>query len=148
MKKRTLIILAVIGFALAGGGWYAYREYTRKVKDLAHVKADVEMSASELIAAFETDEAGSNERYLDKIIAVRGTVGALEKNDRGHYTVVLRGDEGMSAVRCSMDSTHQEEIVSISEGSLITLKGACTGFTADELLGSDVILNRAVLQKD
>lgn len=148
MKKRTIIILAVIGFALAGGGWYAYREFTRKVKDLSGVKPDLEISAPELIAAFETDEVGSNERFLDKVVAVRGSVGAVEKNDKGHFTVILRGENGLSSVRCSMDSIHQDEVATLPEGSLVTMKGACTGFTSDELLGSDVILNRSVLQKD
>lgn len=148
MKKKTIIILSIIGFALAGGGWYAYKEYTRKVKDLTKVKADLQLSAGELISAFETNEQKANADYLDKVIAVKGTVKSVEKNEQGHFTVIL-GDEGTpSSVRCSMDSIHQLDVSSLPEGSLVTLKGACTGFNADELLGSDVILNRAVLHQN
>jgi hypothetical protein len=148
MKKKTIIIIAIIGFALAGGGWYAYSEYTRKVKDLATVSAEVQISAAELISAFESNEGKANTSYLDKIIAVKGPVRSVEKNDQGHFTVILGEAGSLSAVRCSMDSSHQEEVASLPEGSLVTMKGACTGFNADEMLGSDVILNRAVLQKD
>jgi hypothetical protein len=44
-----------------------------------------------------------------------------------------------------MDSVYVKELVGIKEGELITVKGSCTGFTHDDLLGSDVILNRCVL---
>lgn len=148
MKKKKIIILAIIAFALGGGGWYAYTEYTRKVKDLSKVKADIELSSSALINAFEADEARANAEYLDKIIAIKGPVKKVEKNERGHFTVILGDPNVLSSVRCSMDSLHQQEVAHLPEGSLVTLKGACTGFNADELLGSDVILNRAVLEKD
>ena len=148
MKKKTLIIIAIIGFALAGGGWYAYTEYTRKVKDLATVSADIELSATELITAFESNEGKANADYLDKIIAVKGPVRSVEKNDQGHFTVVIGEAGSLSAVRCSMDAEHQQDVAALPEGSLVTMKGACTGFNADEMLGSDVILNRAVMQKD
>ena len=146
MKKKMIIIMA-LAIAIMGGGWYGYKEYTRKVKDLKNVKAQVSVDATGLVAAFEKDEAAANALYLGRIMAVMGKVKAVEKNEQGHYTVIL-GDEGnMSAVRCSMDSIHQEEAANFSAGALVTVKGACTGFNADELLGSDVILNRCVVEK-
>ena len=100
---------------------------------------------SGLIQVFEKNEAEANAQYLDKIIAVRGTVRTVEKDDKGYYCVILGKQNSMSSIRCSMDSVHQEEVAGIPAGSVITVKGACTGFNADELLGSDVILNRCVL---
>jgi hypothetical protein len=144
MKKKKIIIMA-LAIAIISGGWYGYSEYTRKVKDLKHVKAHVRIGATGLVAAFEKDEVAANTLYLDRIMAVKGIVKAVEKNDQGHYTVIL-GDEGnMSSVRCSMDSVHQDEVESFSAGASVTIKGACTGFNADDLLGSDVILNRCVV---
>ena len=147
MKKKKVIILAILAFGLAGGGWYAYSEYTRKVKDLTTVRADLDIKATELITAFEKNEAEANAAYLDKVIAVTGRVRSVEKNDRGQYAVILGENNSMSSVRCSMDSTHQADVLYIPEGSQISIKGACTGFNTDELLGSDVILNRSVLNK-
>lgn len=145
MKRKKIILLA-IALAVAGGGLYGFSEYTRKVKDLSKVKAQVSMNAAELIASFEKNEAEANARLLDKIIAVKGTVKTVEKNDLGYYTLVL-GDEGsLSSVRCSLDPRYHRAVENISTGDYITIKGACTGFHADELLGSDVILNRCVLQ--
>jgi hypothetical protein len=148
MKKRTLIILTLILVTLAAAGWYAYSEFTRKVKDLSTVKADIHLNADELIAAFENNEQEANQRYLDKVIAVRGMIRGVEKSEEGNYTVILGEKQTLSAVRCSMDAAHADDLHDLPEGTLVIVKGACTGFKADELLGSDVILNRAVIQRN
>ena len=89
-----------------------------------------------------------NAELLDKIIAVNGYVKEIEKNDQGYYTVVLGDTARVSSVRCSMDAKHINEITGLKKGIAVTLKGACTGFNADELLGSDVILNRCVVEEN
>lgn len=147
MKKKKIrrTILYSLAIAIILGGLYGYKEYTRKVKDLSKVKADVQVEATDLIAAFEKNEAKGNEKYLDKIIEVKGTVRELDKSELGHYSIILGEENSMSSVRCSMDSTHQEDAASLVKGSKVIVKGACTGFNADDLLGSDVILNRCVI---
>jgi len=71
----------------------------------------------------------------------------VEKNGNGFYTVILGEEFLMSSVRCSMDSLHQMDVASLTTGTLVTMKGNCSGFNRDELLGSDVILNRCVIEK-
>jgi hypothetical protein len=44
-----------------------------------------------------------------------------------------------------MDSIHNKEAADVKRGIHIAMKGICTGFNADELLGSDVILVRCVV---
>jgi hypothetical protein len=142
-KKKLLILLVI---ALLVAGWYGYKEYSRTNKDLASVKADIHLSDKELISAFEKNEKDANIKMLDKIIAVTGKVKEVQKDEKGYYTVVLGNEHNMSSVRCSMDSLHRDQASAIAAGSEVTMKGACTGFNADELLGSDVILNRCVVQ--
>ena len=146
MRKKKIIAVTVVS-ALLCGGWYGYKEYTRKVSDLSKVKADMSLHALELISAFEKNEDLSNANYLDKIIEVGGNVKEIERNDNGHFTVVLGEELQLSSVRCSMDSTYQERLGQLRKGSSVTIKGACTGFNTDELLGSDVILNRCVVNQ-
>jgi len=147
MKKKRIII-AAITILILGGGWYGYKEYTRMLPDLSRVKADMRMSGQELIAAFEKNETAANQAYLDKIVAVQGTVKAIEKDEKGFYTISIGEEGSLSSVRCSMNVEHQDEIAQLAKGSIATIKGAVTGFNADELLGADVILNRCVIEKN
>ncbi|MFI5188446.1 MAG: hypothetical protein ACHQF0_17065 [Chitinophagales bacterium] len=146
MKTKQKITLALL-IMIAGTSWYGYKQYTRKNTDLAYAKADLEITSSNLIKSFETNEKLSNEKFLDKIIAVSGKVSEINKDEKGYYTLVLGEDSSMSSVRCCMDSVHQQTVFSLKSGDRVTIKGACTGFNADELLGSDVILNRCVVKK-
>jgi hypothetical protein len=141
------IILAVILIAIVGGGWYGYKEYTRGVKDLSGVNADLRMSTPDLLNAYEKDQAQANAQFLDKVISVSGKVKKLEIDDKGDYTLVLGEANSLSSVRCSIDSAHQASAANLAEGSRVSVKGACTGFNSDELLGSDVVLNRCIIEK-
>jgi len=144
MKRFILVLLVIVVLACV---WYAYRLYTAKVPSLTEVKADASISATELIAAFEKDSASANKRYLGKILEVNGNIKSVEKESS---TVSLGNTEGNSSVRCSMDSAFVKDIATLNPGSEITIKGNCTGFMGDELgmgLGSDVQLNRCVLEK-
>ena len=143
--KRFLAILLVI--VLLAAGWYGYKLYTGKVPSLTEVKADAIINATDLIAAFEKDSASANKQYLGKILEVSGNIKSLEKESS---TISLGNSEGNSSVRCSLDSAFVKEIDNLNPGSAITIKGNCTGYMPDETglgLGSDVILNQCVLEK-
>lgn len=141
MKRTFFFIILALVIVL---GFYGYREYMRGNKDLQEVAPEVTLSAPVLIKAFETDSAGANKSYLGKILAVSGTVKSVEK-EAGSATVILGEPGTMSSVRCSMDTAHLAKVAAVKEGQAVTVKGACTGFNQDELLGSDVVLNRCVL---
>jgi hypothetical protein len=141
MKRIILILLLIV---ILAGGWYAYRAYTGKVKSLTEVKTEVSITAQELITAFEKDSAAANKQYLGKVIEVTGNVKSVEQEE-GSATVSLGESGTMSSVRCSIDTAHIQQAASLQEGNTVTIKGSCTGFMAEELLGSDVILNRCVL---
>lgn len=147
MKRKNILkyIVLPILLIIAAGALYIYKEYNRTQKDTSKLKPDYSVTASNLINEFESDEQTSNKKYWDKVIEVEGITKELVKDDKGFYTIVLGDSSIMSSVRCSIDSTHNIEIASIITGKKIKLKGICSGFNADELLGSDVILVRSVL---
>jgi len=142
IKKKIFIGVAVLATA---AGLYGYKEYNRKNRDLASVRADIKIHSADLINAFEKNETEANKKFLDKVIQVDGAVKEVIKDEKGYYTLVLGKDGEMSSVRCSMDTVHQQETAGVLKGNNISLKGICTGFNADELLGPDVILNRCVI---
>jgi tRNA_anti-like len=82
-------------------------------------------------------------------VAVKGMVKSVTKIENT-FTVVMGDTADMSSVRCLIDSMHVEGVSGLQRGATVTIKGALTGFKKDEtgLLGSDVELNRCVLQQE
>lgn len=144
-RKKILIILTVVLVLIGAAAWYIYKEYNRTQKDTADLRPDYSLTATNLIQEFETDEQSSNKKYWDKVIRADGIVKDVARDDRGFYSVILGDTSSVSSVRCSMDSVHNQEAATIQKGTRVIMKGICTGFNIDELLGSDVILIRCVV---
>lgn len=149
MKRKKIIwtIILTLLVVIAGAGYYAYKEYNRKNKDLKHEKADFSLAATDLINEFAANDTASNAKYLGKVVEVSGLIKDIVKDEKGYYTIVIGDTTSMSSVRCSMDSAHNADAGLVSKGNPVSMKGICTGYMSDALLGSDVILNRAVLKK-
>lgn len=147
MKRKKIIryIVLPLLLILAAVAIYIYKEYNRTHKDTAKLKPDYSLEAANLVKEFESDEHASNNKFWDKVILVEGIVKEIIKDDRGFYTLALGDTSSMSSVRCSIDSAHSHEATSVIQGSRVAVKGICSGFNKDELLGSDVILVRAVV---
>lgn len=147
MKRKKIIRYVVLPLLLilAAAAIYIYKEYNRTHKDTAKLKPDYSMQAANLVKEFEADEHGSNTKFWNQVIRVEGIVKEVQKDDRGLYTLALGDTSSISAVRCSIDSMHSHEAANIKKGDPIAVKGICSGFNKDELLGSDVILVRAVV---
>ena len=63
--------------------------------------------------------------------------------------VLSLGDaNGFSSVQCSMDSSHAKMYTDIKEGQPVSLKGMVTGGRTEEMFGTDIILNRCVVEMD
>src|SRR5687768_2581145 len=146
MSRKKIIIGAIV-LAVLIVGIYAYREYTRTVKSLSGVEADVKTEATALIAEFEKDELAADKKYHNKIIAVNGIVKGVDEV-QNTFSISLGDTTNMSAVRCVIDSAFAKSVSSLNRGMVITVKGAITGFKKDDtgLLGSDVELNRCVIE--
>jgi uncharacterized protein YyaL (SSP411 family) len=147
MKRKKIIrfIILPLLLILAAAALYIYKEYNRTHKDTAKLKPDYTVTAASLIQEFETSERSSNKKYWDKVLRVEGMVKELTHDEKGFYSIVLGDTASMSSVRCSVDSAHSTEAAALQIGSHIAVKGICTGFNTDELLGSDVILVRTVV---
>lgn len=140
--------MVVLTLTIAAAAFYFYKEYNRKNKDTAGLKPAYTIAASLLIKEFETDEFSAGKKYSGKIISTGGIVKDVIKDDQGFYSVILGDTSSMSSVRCSLDSTHNNEAIELQKRVHATVKGVCAGYTTDELLGSDVILVRCVIDSN
>lgn len=146
MKVKYLLVAAAV--LMICGAIYAFSEFNRKAEDLADAKVKQTVAAAEIIEAFAKDEHAANQKFLGQIIAVKGSITNIEPDSKGCYTLVLGGaTSSLSAVRCAMDSVHNDDVKNLEKGMQVTVKGNVTGYQADDtgLLGSDVELNRCVI---
>ena len=141
--KRFKTVFIILGIIALGAAIYGYLEYTRTFPSLADVEASAQLNAADLITAFETDEAGATATYVDKVLEVNGILSDI-RDENNVITLTLSPESGMGSILCDMDSTFAEKARKLQIDNKVTLKGECKGFNADELLGSDVILNRCV----
>ena len=146
MSGKKRILLAVV-LVLVAAGIYVYQEYNRTNVNISTEKPAYIISATELITAFSGDDSVASKKYVGKIISVTGMVKNVLKDDRGYYTVSLGDTSSMSSVRCSVDSMYTNRAASIRQGVNVKIKGNCTGYNEDELLGLDVIVNRCVIEE-
>ena len=152
MKKKKIILLAVVVLVMISvAAFIGYNLFNKNTKHLDGSKADLKISAADLIKKFETDEAAANKEFLGKkldfIITVSGPVKEIIKDETGAYTVVLGDSTTKSSVRCSIDSMQNQQAASLNAGSNVSIKGAITGFMKEDLgIGSDVVLNRCVIE--
>jgi uncharacterized protein (DUF1330 family) len=144
--NRKKIILLLFLLAAVAAAWYGYKEYTRTNKNLASAKADFVLVATDLIKEYESNDSLSAKKYNGKILELTGQVKAVEKDDKGYFTIVIGDNNSMSAIRCAIDSVHKDRVTGLINQSSVTIRGACTGYNKDEMgLGSDIILNRCVV---
>ncbi|MBL0271728.1 MAG: hypothetical protein IPQ06_01325 [Chitinophagaceae bacterium] len=147
MKRKKIIRYVLLSLLLIGGtsAIYIYKEYNRTHKDTARLKPVYSLTATDLEKEFEGNETATTQKYADKVLRVEGIVKEVVKDDKGFYTVVLGDTLSMSSVRCSIDSLHSKDVMEVKKGTTLAVKGICSGFNADEMLGSDVILIRSVV---
>jgi hypothetical protein len=145
MTKKRMIIGGIV-VVIVMTAIYAWYQYNRTVQGLSDVQADYSVEASALINEFVSNEDSANKKYLNKILSVKGAIKSIEPGESAG-TIVLGDTTDMSGVRCVLDSTANSTTGSLQRGSVITIKGAITGYNKDEtgLLGSDVQLNRCVI---
>jgi hypothetical protein len=146
MKKGTIRWLLVILVLVLIGAGYAYREFNRKPADLEDATPVVSTTSSKMLEEFSNDFEKANQQYLGKVVQVKGIISGVETDEKGFLTVVLKDPSSSSSVRCSMDSLHTKQTPELSVSKEVSIKGICTGYSADEFgIGADLLLNRCIV---
>lgn len=147
MKKRTLFTIAAVILLLGlAGFFYGYREYYRTHADSASLKADFSVGVGSMLDEFSRDAVASENKFRNKVVEVTGTIKELDLSDPGAFIIALGDSLSMNAVRCSVDSLHNATVLQAKMGEKAIIKGVYSGYNADELLGTDIILVRCAVK--
>ena len=126
--KRILVSLVVLAIIGAGVGYYMYN---KPVESLEHKKADIVISADQLLKEYESDETSANEKFLGKVIEVNGKVTGISNED-GKKKVNIETSNPMSAIICEMEENMSTG--DMKEGDNVKMKGMCSGYLSDVIL--------------
>ncbi|HET9057384.1 MAG TPA: hypothetical protein VFN30_11130 [Chitinophagaceae bacterium] len=122
-KKIGSVIILILAITIA---YIGYKKYTAGPVDIKSAKAFT-VAASKLLQDYSNAETEANKRYLGKILVVTGEVKEVAKNQEGQSIVILKTDDPINSVNCTME----EKPVQFQPGSTVSLKGLCTGYLMD-----------------
>ncbi len=138
MKKRYRYLLAFVVLAILAAVLVWKYTFRKAEISVAGKKTDVQLEASKLLTAYETDENAANSLYLNKIVGVSGLVESVTEESTG-VSVYLKESGAVSGVICSFDKSVLDP-GKLKKGQIAHIKGICTGYLMD------VVLNRCSLE--
>ncbi|MBI1223646.1 MAG: hypothetical protein GC192_00285 [Bacteroidetes bacterium] len=128
--KKFLIVTLIL---LLGAGIFGYMQWNKPHQDIAAAKSDVTITATDLVAAFDSNEDEANAKYNDKIVEITGTVKETTQAD-GKTNVSLDAGDSMSGVTCELDDLSTPKRTTFNPGEQVTFKCTCTGKLLDVVL--------------
>jgi hypothetical protein len=129
--KKVLLLLLVVALAVAGIGVYVWNKPHETVED----RKALVIAADSLANAFLSDEQQANQKFLNQVIEVTGTVLEAGKNQDGKPVITLGVADPLSGIQCTM----RENNVVAEVGKRMTIKGFCNGYTLVVLLSDCIV---------
>ncbi len=132
--KKIIIPLIILGLIAGGIGFYMYN---KPVASLEKKKADVTITAEQLLADYEENEQTANDKYLGKVVEVSGKV-AQVTTDNGKDKVLFETSNPISMVIAELDEGNSATGLQVGEQAKV--KGMCSGYLSDVILVRSTIV--------
>ncbi len=140
MTKGIKIAAAVLAILTIAAAYGLYR-YNEPPADTREEAADIQITAVELARAFNRDEEVANRNYVDKVLLVTGKFTRIEYDPSGVATLYLDSGNPLDFVICSFYKEETPALKNIAPGTMVRVKGICSG----KLM--DVVLNKCSMVK-
>jgi hypothetical protein len=134
-SKKILLSLSFLTLTVM---IYAAYLYFKPVQSLKRLDSTFSVSAVELVNDYESNEIDANEKYLNKIIEVKGSIDDIEINEMG-INIKLDAQNDISSVVFEMEK--KSVISELHIGDIVVIKGICTGYLMDVVLVQGIILD-------
>lgn len=136
-KKGILFIFLIIAII---GGVIVLKIANKSHLDVSSTLPKISISATKLIDEFLLDETKANKNYLDKLIAVNGTISSIKiKEEKG--IISLKTEDDFGSILCHLSEEATKNMSHLTNGQSIQIKGICTGFLMDVILVRCEIIN-------
>lgn len=115
--------------------FYVFKESATTV---ASQKADFVVEAGDLLSTFEKDEKVANDKYLNKIVEVKGLVDNVT-DTKDDITVYIKQKGKTSGIMCSFDKKEFKR-KGAKSGDEVSVKGICSGYLMDVILNKCAVV--------
>lgn len=92
--------------------------------------ADMELTVGEILTAYEEDDVAADEKFMNKVLRVTGTVSLIDIKDKLdiHY-IRLKGSGGdpWQSLQCMFDKKHSKALEQLEKGQTVTVQGRYSG---------------------
>jgi hypothetical protein len=132
---RTFLIVLLVGFS------YGFYQWNKPHKAINAEPITATIDAINLLKEFQKNETSANQKYLDKVIIVKGKVREVKENQSSEMVIILESNDVMSTVSCTVESSQKSAFIKLSKGDIVRIKGLVTGFL------EDVVLIKCFLEK-
>jgi len=102
---------------------------------------EITIAAAEISKVYNNDEKAANARFIDKIVALEGTIADVTTDENGATVFLLEGVDMLSGVLCTLDASQTEKAKTKKTGDIVKLKGKCTGMLMDVVLNKCYLLD-------
>lgn len=98
----------------------------------------IEITATELIIAYDENEIAADNKYKNQMLKVSGTVGSIGKDillDTPYVTLKYEGEGYIfSSAQFFFDKNNTDDIAELREGDTVMIIGKCDGLTFNVIL--------------
>jgi hypothetical protein len=133
MKRKYFLIafLVVLILGVASILWM-WDEPIKKVEN----ETEIALTVDKLCHDFTVDESTADSMYLHRAIQLKGQITELSNNMDGGIMMVFAASNNIDDVECIL----REETAELKIGSVVTVKGFCSGKTITGIALSDCII--------
>ncbi len=97
----------------------------------------IELSASDLMAAYQENEIAADLQLEDKRLIVVGIIGGIGTDILGAPYVALQTSDGFSSVQCMFDRKQMELLAGLRKGQSIKIEAKCSGLALTNVIMRD-----------
>lgn len=96
----------------------------------------IDVTAKDLLAAYEENTVAADNAYKGKLLKVTGTVGMIGKDilDTAYVTLTNGESYALISVQCYFAKDNLDDIATLKEGDTVTIIGKCDGSTLNVAL--------------
>lgn len=129
LKKRHFFWWGLLLLVLIGIGWGTYL-FQKPRSSAADVDTAVKINADSLYHQYESDETGSDKKYLGKVIEVTGKISSIQHSGESEVWILSTASPA-GGINCQLFPGEEKNNAGARPGDQVTVKGKCTGFLAD-----------------